>query len=145
MVSERGKRPVKWIFQSPTRLGRRRRTTSPGAKQLLQLTFIRPLQRFIVVFELKRPSMSVHNLFLARPAPKKPSPPLFPITGCEKRHKKKMFSKLHFSHISHHRPFISSWKWNQSWQAACWPRTPSRRACRGSPPPSLHKSLPRPS
>ncbi len=44
-----------------------------------------------------------------------------------------MFSQLHFSHISHHRLFISSWKWNQSWQAACWPRAPSRRACRGSP------------
>jgi hypothetical protein len=26
-------------------------------------------------------------LFFARPAPKKPSPPLFPTTGCEKRHK----------------------------------------------------------
>jgi hypothetical protein len=30
--------------------------------------------------------MSVQNLFFARPAPKKPSPPLFSITGCEKRH-----------------------------------------------------------
>ena len=29
--------------------------------------------------------MSVQNLFFARPGPKKPSPPLFPITGCEKR------------------------------------------------------------
>jgi hypothetical protein len=38
-----------------------------------------------VVFELKRTSMSVQNLFFARPAAKKPSPPLFPITGCEKR------------------------------------------------------------
>jgi hypothetical protein len=36
-----------------------------------------------VVFELKRPSMSVQNLFFARPEPKKPSPPLIPIT--EKR------------------------------------------------------------
>ncbi len=44
-------------------------------------------QRFIVVFELKRPSLSVQNLFFARAAPKKPSPPLFPITGCEKRRK----------------------------------------------------------
>jgi hypothetical protein len=40
-----------------------------------------------VVFELKRPSKSVQNLFFARPGPKKPSPPLFPITGCEKRRK----------------------------------------------------------
>ncbi len=87
VASERGKTPVNWIFQSPTRLGRRPRTTSPGAKPLLQLTFIRPYQRFIVVFELKRPSMSVQNLFFARPAPKKPSPPLFPTTGCEKRRK----------------------------------------------------------
>ena len=31
--------------------------------------------------------MSVQNLFFARPAPKKPSPPLFPITGCGKRRK----------------------------------------------------------
>jgi hypothetical protein len=30
--------------------------------------------------------MSVQNLFFARPAPKKPYPPLFSITGCEKRH-----------------------------------------------------------
>jgi hypothetical protein len=30
--------------------------------------------------------MSVQNLFFARPAPKKPSPPLFSITGCKKRH-----------------------------------------------------------
>ena len=30
--------------------------------------------------------MSVQNLFFARPAPKKPSPPVFSITGCEKRH-----------------------------------------------------------
>jgi hypothetical protein len=29
--------------------------------------------------------MSVQNLFFAMPAPKKPSPPLFSITGCEKR------------------------------------------------------------
>jgi hypothetical protein len=29
--------------------------------------------------------MSVQNLFFARPAPKKPSPPLFSITGCKKR------------------------------------------------------------
>ncbi len=87
VASERGKTPVNWIFQSPTRFGRRRRTTSPGAKPLLQLTFIRPQQRFIVVFELKRQSMSVQNLFFARPAPKKPSPPLFPTTVCEKRRK----------------------------------------------------------
>jgi len=39
-----------------------------------------------VVFGLKRPSMSVQNLIFARPAPKKPSPPLFSITCCEKRH-----------------------------------------------------------
>jgi hypothetical protein len=39
----------------------------------------------IVVFGLKRPSMSVQNFFFARPAPKKPSPPLFSINGCEKR------------------------------------------------------------
>jgi hypothetical protein len=29
--------------------------------------------------------MSVQNLFFARPAPKKPSPPLSSITGCGKR------------------------------------------------------------
>ncbi len=82
---KRGKTPVNWIFQSPTRHGRRHRTTSPGAKPLLQLTFIRPWQRFIVVFGLKRPSVSVQNLFFARPAPKMPSPPLFSINGCGKR------------------------------------------------------------
>ncbi len=84
---KRGKTPVNWIFQSPTRHGRHRRTMSPGAKPLLQLTFIRPQQRFIVVFGLKRPSMSVQNLFFARPAPKKPMPPLFLITGRGKRRK----------------------------------------------------------
>jgi hypothetical protein len=31
--------------------------------------------------------MSVQNLFLARPAPKKPSTPLFLTTGCENRRK----------------------------------------------------------
>ncbi len=30
--------------------------------------------------------MSVQNMFFASPAPKKPSPPLFSITGCKKRH-----------------------------------------------------------
>jgi hypothetical protein len=29
--------------------------------------------------------MSVQNLFFVRPAPKKPSPPLFSITACGKR------------------------------------------------------------
>jgi hypothetical protein len=42
VASERGKTPVNWILQSPTSLGHRRQTTSPGAKLLLQLTFIRP-------------------------------------------------------------------------------------------------------
>ncbi len=101
---KRGKTPVTWIFQSPTRPGRRFRTTSPGAKPLLQLTFIRPLQRFSVVFGLKRPSMSVQNLFLARPAPNKPSQPLFSITGCEKRHQDvlpaPLFTIFHTSGLS---------------------------------------------
>jgi hypothetical protein len=39
-----------------------------------------------MVFGLKRPSMSVQNLFFARPTHKKPSLPLFSITGCGKRH-----------------------------------------------------------
>ena len=104
---KRGKTPVNWIFQSPTRLGRRCRTTSPEAKQLLQLTFIRPQRRFIVVFGLKRPSMSVQNLFSARPLPKKQSQPLFSITGCGKRHKDVLPAPF-FLNISHHRPFISS-------------------------------------
>ncbi len=85
MALKRGKTPVNWIFQSPTRHGRRHRTTSPEAKPFLQLTSIRPQQRFIVVFGLKRPIMSVQNLFFARPAPKKPSPSLFSITGYGKR------------------------------------------------------------
>jgi hypothetical protein len=38
-----------------------------------------------VVFGLKSTSLSVQSLFFARPAPKKPSPPLFSITGCGKR------------------------------------------------------------
>jgi hypothetical protein len=42
VTSERGKTPVNWIFQSPTRHGCCHWTTSPGAKPLLQLTFIRP-------------------------------------------------------------------------------------------------------
>ena len=63
---QRGKTPVNWIFQSPTRHGRHRRTSSPGAKMLLQLTFIRPWQRFKVVFGLKRPIMSVQNLFFCQ-------------------------------------------------------------------------------
>ncbi len=87
VMLQRGKTHVNWIFQSPTRHGRRRRTTSPGAKPLLKLTFIRPQQRFIVVFGHKRPTMSLQNLFFARPVPKKPLPPLFSITGCVKRSK----------------------------------------------------------
>ncbi len=94
LALKRGKTPVNWIFHSPTRHGCCRRTTSPGAKPLLQLTFIMPQHRFRVVFGLKRPSMSVQNFFFARPVPKKPSPPLFSITGCEKSIK--MFSQLHF-------------------------------------------------
>jgi hypothetical protein len=39
---KRGKTPVNWIFQSPTRHGCYYRTTSPGAKPVLQLIFIRP-------------------------------------------------------------------------------------------------------
>ncbi len=101
---KRGKTPVNWIFQSPTRHGRRCQTTSPGAKPLLQLTFMRPQQRFRVIFGLKRPSMSVQDLFFARPAPKKPSPPLFSITGCGKRRQDvlpvPLFSIIHTSGLS---------------------------------------------
>jgi hypothetical protein len=39
--------------------------------------------------------MSVQNLFFARPAPKKPSPPLFSKLAVKKGIK--MFSQLHFS------------------------------------------------
>jgi hypothetical protein len=39
--------------------------------------------------------MSVQNLFFARPLPKKPSLPLFSITGCEKG--VNMFSQLPYS------------------------------------------------
>jgi hypothetical protein len=39
---KRGKTPMNWIFPSPTRHGRHRQTMSPGAKPLLQLSFIRP-------------------------------------------------------------------------------------------------------
>ncbi len=85
VASERGKTSVNWIFQSPTRHGRRRRTMSPGAKPLLQLTFIRPWHRFIVVFGLKGPMN--RTCFLPRPAPKNPLPLLFSITGCGKRRK----------------------------------------------------------
>jgi hypothetical protein len=55
-----------------------------GAKSLLQLTFIRPQQRFREVFGLKRPSMPVPNLFFARPSPKLPTPLLFSILGIGK-------------------------------------------------------------
>ncbi len=130
--SERGKTPVNWIFQSPTRLGRRCRTTSPGAKPFLQLTFIRPEQRFIVVFELKRPSMSVQNLFFAKPVPKKPSLPLFPITGCEKRRKDVLLAPF-FAYFTHHRPFISSWKWNQSCKLLVDPGHPQEELVGGRP------------
>jgi hypothetical protein len=47
--------------------------------------------------------MSVQNLFFARPAPKRPSPPLFSITGCEKRHPDvfpaPFFAIFHTSHL----------------------------------------------
>jgi hypothetical protein len=48
-----------------------------------------------VVFGLKRPSMSVQHLFFARLLSKKPSLPLFSITGCGKGIN--MFSQLHYS------------------------------------------------
>jgi hypothetical protein len=48
--------------------------------------------------------MSVQNLFFARPAPKKPSPPLFSITGCGKRRQDVLpavlFSIFHTSGLS---------------------------------------------
>jgi hypothetical protein len=47
--------------------------------------------------------MSVQNLFFARPAPKKLSPPLFSITGCGKRCKDVLlapfFAIFHTSHL----------------------------------------------
>jgi hypothetical protein len=48
-----------------------------------------------VVLGLKRPSMSVQNLFFARPLPKKAMLPVFSITGCGKG--VNMFSQLHYS------------------------------------------------
>jgi hypothetical protein len=39
--------------------------------------------------------MSVQNFFFARPLPKKPSLPLFSMTGCGKG--VNMFSQLHYS------------------------------------------------
>ncbi len=48
--------------------------------------------------------MSVQNLFFARPAPKKPSPRLFSITGCGKRRQDvlpaPLFSIFHSSGLS---------------------------------------------
>jgi hypothetical protein len=73
---KRAKTPENQFFQSPTR--------RPPPKPLLQLTFIRPQQRFREVFGLKRPSMSVPNLFFAMPSPKLPLPLLFSLIGIEK-------------------------------------------------------------
>jgi hypothetical protein len=47
-----------------------------------------------IFFGLKRPSMSVQNLFFARQLPKKTWPPLFSLTGCGKG--VNMFSHLHY-------------------------------------------------
>jgi hypothetical protein len=55
------------------------------ARPLLQLTLIRPWQKFRAVFGLKRPSMSFPNLFFAKPLPKLPSLLLFSIIGIGKR------------------------------------------------------------
>ncbi len=60
-------------------------TTVPGAKLLLQLTFRRPYQRFIVVFRLKIPSMLGQNLSFARPSSKRPTPPLYLVFCGRKR------------------------------------------------------------
>jgi hypothetical protein len=49
--------------------------------------------------------MSVQNLFFARPAPKKPLPPLFSITGCKKR--RQNFLLAPFFIISHTSDLLS--------------------------------------
>jgi hypothetical protein len=56
-----------------------------GRNRYCSLPPLGPSKDYSGFFGLKRPSMSVQNLFFARPAPKKPSPPLFSITGCVKR------------------------------------------------------------
>ncbi len=82
-----------------------------------------------MVFGLKRPSMLEQNLSFARPSPKKPSAPLFPVIGG--REGVKMSSQLHY--LSYFASSALYWKWSQSWQAAYWPRAPSTVLVGGRP------------
>ncbi len=138
---KRGKTPVNWIFQSPTRHGCHHRTTRyvPRGETVTAAYLHKALAKIYSGFGLKDQSCLYRTCFLPGQRAKSHRRLYFQKLAVEKG--VKMFSQLHFSHISHERPFILSWKWNQSWQAAWWPRAPSRRACRGSPPSSLHKSL----
>ncbi len=144
LALKRGKTPVNWIFHSPTRHGRRPPTTSPGAKPLLQPTFKRPQHRFRVVFGLKRPSMPVQNLFFARPTPEKPSPPLYSITSCEKRHQDVLPAP--FFAIFHTSDLLSLPENEiRAGKLLFDPGHPQEELVGGRPPPSLHKSSPPPS
>ncbi len=111
---------------------RRCRTMAPRSKPFLYLTFVSPQQTFRVVFGLKKLIMLVQSLSFPRPSPMFLSPPIQSAKDIAS-----LFAGFPFSCL-----FFSSCKQNQSWQAACWPRAPSRRACRGSPPTSVLKCSP---
>ena len=110
---------------------RRRRTMAPRSKPFLYLTFVSPQQTFRVVFGPKKLNMLVQSPSSYR-------------RRYSRRKTLRCYPSFTICGISLQLPFFSFCKRNQSWQAACWPRAPSRRACRGSPPTSVMKSSPLP-
>ncbi len=84
---KRAKTPVNQFFQSPTR--RLPPTAAaaelgPKGRTVTSADIHKALAKIQRGFGLKRPSMSVPNLFFARPSPKLPSPLLFSIIGIGK-------------------------------------------------------------
>jgi hypothetical protein len=83
---KRGKTPVNQFFHSPWRRPPPLPNYVPRGKTVTAAYIHKALQRFGVVFGPKRPSMSVQNLFFARPPNKLPLALLFSIIGSGKRH-----------------------------------------------------------
>ncbi len=80
---KRRKTPVNQFFRSPRRQPPPLPNYCPRDKTVTAVYIHK--QRFRVVFGLKRPRMSVQNLFFARLSAKLPSPPLFSIIGSRNR------------------------------------------------------------
>ncbi len=120
---------MNWIFQPPTRRLQPSLNYVPRGETVTAAYLHKALAKIYSGYWALKTKLSVQNLLFARPSPKAAS--TFNNWLWKKASRCSPSSIIR--HISHQQPFISSWKWNQIWQAACWPRAPLRRACRGSP------------